>query len=57
MAIGDTGHYGDGLARRMQRLWTQKVKWSICFQTDAMGASVAQTARRCEYQLSLQMAA
>ena len=42
----DSGHYGDGLARRTKRLWTDEEKRSICFQTAAPGVSVAQVARR-----------
>jgi len=42
----DSGHYGDGVARRTKRLWTDEEKRSICFQTTALGVSVAQVARR-----------
>jgi len=42
----DSGHYGDGVARRTKRLWTDEEKQSICFQTTAPGVSVAQVARR-----------
>jgi transposase len=42
----DSGHYGDGVARRTKRLWTDDEKRSICFQTTAPGVSVAQVARR-----------
>jgi transposase len=42
----DSGHYGDGVARRVKRLWTDEEKRSICFQTTAPGVSVAQVARR-----------
>jgi len=42
----DSGHYGDGLARRTKRLWTDEEKRLICFQTAAPGVSVAQVARR-----------
>jgi transposase len=42
----DSGHYGDGVARRTKRLWTDEKKRSICFQTTAPGVSVAQVARR-----------
>jgi len=42
----DSGHYGDGVARRTKRLWTDEEKRSICFQTVAPGVSVAQVARR-----------
>jgi transposase len=42
----DSGHYGDGVARRTKRLWTDEEKRSICFQTSAPGVSVAQVARR-----------
>jgi transposase len=42
----DSGHYGDGVARRTKRLWTDDEKRSICFQTTAPGISVAQVARR-----------
>ena len=41
-----SGHYGDDLARRTKRLWTDEEKLSICFQTAAPGVSVAQVARR-----------
>jgi transposase len=41
-----SGHYGDGVARRTKRLWTDEEKRSICFQTTAPGVSVAQVARR-----------
>jgi transposase len=34
------------VARRTKRLWTDKEKRSICFQTMAPGVSVAQVARR-----------
>ena len=46
MSTIDSGHYGDGLARRTKRLWTDEEKRSICFQTAAPGVSVAQVARR-----------
>jgi transposase len=42
----DSGHYGDSVARRTKRLWTDEEKRSICFQTAAPGVSVAQVARR-----------
>jgi transposase len=42
----DSGHYGDCVARRTKRLWTDEEKRSICFQTAASGVSVAQVARR-----------
>jgi transposase len=42
----DSGHYGDGVARRTKRLWTDEEKRSICFQTAAPGVSVAQVAQR-----------
>jgi transposase len=42
----DSGHYGDDVARRTKRLWTDEEKRSICFQTTAPGVSVAQVARR-----------
>jgi transposase len=42
----DGGHYGDGVARRTKRLWTDEEKRSICFQTAAPGVSVAQVALR-----------
>jgi transposase len=42
----DGGHYGDGVARRTKRLWTDEEKRSICFQTAAPGVSVAQVAQR-----------
>uniref|UniRef100_UPI0009DF9ADD transposase n=2 Tax=Alphaproteobacteria TaxID=28211 RepID=UPI0009DF9ADD len=46
MSTSDSGHYGDGVARRTKRLWTDEEKRSICFQTAAPGVSVAQVARR-----------
>ena len=46
MSTIDSGHYGDGVARRMKRLWTDEEKRSICFQTAASGVSVAQVALR-----------
>ncbi len=46
MSTIDSGHYGDDLARRTKRLWTDEEKRSICFQTAAPGVSVAQVARR-----------
>ena len=46
MSTNDSGHYGDGVARRTRRLWTDEEKRSICFQTAAPGVSVAQVARR-----------
>lgn len=46
MSTIDSGHYGDGVARRTKRLWTDEEKRSICFQTAAPGVSVAQVARR-----------
>ena len=46
MSTNDGGHYGDGVARRTKRLWTDEEKRSICFQTAAPGVSVAQVARR-----------
>lgn len=46
MSIIDGGHYGDGVARRTKRLWTDEEKRSICFQTTACGVSVAQVALR-----------
>ena len=46
MSTIDSGHYGDGVARRTKRLWTDDEKRSICFQTTAPGVSVAQVARR-----------
>ena len=42
----DSGHYGDGVARRTKRLWTDKERRSICFKTTAPGVSVTQVARR-----------
>jgi transposase len=42
----DSGHHGDGVARRTKRLWTDEEKRSICFQTTAPGVPVAQVARR-----------
>ena len=35
MSTIDSGHYGDDLARRTKRLWTDEEKRSICFQTVA----------------------
>ena len=46
MSTIDSGHYGDDVARRTKRLWTDDEKRSICFQTTAPGVSVAQVARR-----------
>ena len=46
MSTIDSGHHGDGVARRTKRLWTDEEKRSICFQTVAPGVSVAQVARR-----------
>ena len=46
MSTIDSGHYGDDVARRTKRLWTDEEKRSICFQTAAPGVSVAQVARR-----------
>ena len=46
MSTIDSGHYGDGVARRTKRLWTDEEKRSICFQTTASGVSVAQVAQR-----------
>ena len=46
MSTIDGGHYGDGVARRTKRLWTDEEKRSICFQTAAPGVSVAQVALR-----------
>jgi transposase len=42
----DSGHYGDGVARRTKRLWTDEEKRSIWFQTTAPVVSVAQLPRR-----------
>ncbi|HHX91614.1 MAG TPA: transposase [Paracoccus sp.] len=46
MSTIDSGHYGDGMARRTKRLWTDEEKRSICLQTVAPEVSVAQVARR-----------
>ena len=46
MSTIDSGHYGDCVARRTKRLWTDDEKRSICFQTAAPGVSVAQVAQR-----------
>ena len=46
MSTIDSGHYGDGVARRTKRLWSDEEKRSVCFQTAAPGVSVAQVARR-----------
>lgn len=46
MSTIDSGHYGDGVACRTKRLWTDEEKRSICFQTAAPGVSVAQVALR-----------
>ncbi len=46
MSTIDSGHYGDCVARRTKRLWTDEEKRSICFQTAAAGVSVAQVAQR-----------
>ncbi len=53
MSTIDDGHYGDGVARRTKRLWTDEEKRSICFQTTASGVSVAQVARRCALKANL----
>ncbi|MGP6089298.1 transposase [Antarctobacter jejuensis] len=45
MSTIDSGHCGDGVARRKKRLWTDEEKRSICFQTTAPGVSAAQVAR------------
>jgi len=49
----DSGHHGDGVARRTKRLWTDEEKRSICFQTAAPGVSVAQVARRYAVKVAL----
>jgi transposase len=49
----DSGHYGDGVARRTKRLWTDEEKRSICFQMAAPGVSVAQVARRYSVNANL----
>ena len=46
MSTIDSGHYGDGVARRTKRLWTDEEKRSTSFQTTGLGISVAQVARR-----------
>ena len=46
MSTIDSGHFGDSVARRTKRLWTDEEKRSICFQTTAPGVSVAQVAQR-----------
>ena len=46
MSTIDSGHFGDGVARRAKRLWTDEEKRSICFQTMAPGVSVAKVAQR-----------
>jgi transposase len=46
VATIDSGHNGDGVARRTKWLWTDEEKRSICFQTKAPGVSVARVARR-----------
>ena len=46
MSTSDSGHYGDGVAHRTKRLWTDEEKRSICFQTAAPGVSLAQVALR-----------
>ena len=46
MSTIDSGHFGDSVARRTKRLWTDEEKRSICFQTTAPGVSVAQGAQR-----------
>ena len=53
MSTIDSGHYGDGVARRTKRLWTDEEKRSICFQTVAPGVSVAQVARRYAVNVNL----
>ena len=44
MSTINNGDYGDGVARRTKRLWTEDEKRSICFQTAAPGVSVDQVA-------------
>lgn len=46
MSTIDSGHHGDGVARRTKRLWTDDEKRSICLQTAAPGVSVSQVALR-----------
>jgi transposase len=46
VSTNDSGHYGEGVARRTRRLWTDEEKRSICLQTTAPGVSVAQVALR-----------
>ena len=46
MSTIDSGHYGDGVARRTKRLWTNDEKRSICLQTATPGVSVSQVALR-----------
>ncbi len=53
MSTIESGHYGDGVARRTKRLWTDEEKRSICFQTMAPGVSVAQVARRYSVNANL----
>jgi transposase len=47
VSTNDSGHYGDGVARRTKRLWTDEEKRSICFQTAAPGVSVAPQVALC----------
>ena len=37
MSTIDSGHYGDGVARRTKRLWTDEEKRSICFSDGGTG--------------------
>ncbi len=41
-----SGHYGDDVAPRTKRLWTDEEKRSICFRPTAPGVPVVQVARR-----------
>ena len=53
MSTIDSGHCGDGVARRTKRLWTDDEKRLICMQTSAPGVSVAQVARRYSVNANL----
>ena len=53
MSTIDSGHFGDSVARRTKRLWTDEEKRSICFQTTAPGVSVAQVAQRYSVNANL----
>ena len=46
MSTTDGGHYGDGVARRTRRLWTDEEKRAICCHAAGSGVSVAQVGLR-----------